>query len=448
MRINSLLFLLIVFNSNILHASVYYVSVNGNDSNTGTIDKPLSSVQKAQELVKPGDTVYIRGGRYIMTDEDISRVVHRINACLTFLDKSGTPGNRIHYMAYPGERPVFDFTAVKPAGERVTGFWVQGNYLHFKGVEITGIQVTIHKHTESYGIYSWGSHNIFENLSIHDNVGTGLRHRQGGYNLFLNIDSYRNYDSVSEDGRGGNSDGFGCHPAESGKGNVFRGCRSWFNSDDGYDCIRARASITFDHCWSFFNGYSTSFRSLADGNGFKAGGYNRDDSYMLPDTIPSHVIMFCLAVNNKANGFYSNHHLAGDFWYNNSAYRNGNNYNMVNRESRQSKNINVQGYGHVLKNNLSFEASGRELVNVDTSKCVLKNNSFDLPVTITDKDFLSLAMKELTAPRKPGGSLPDTDFMKLAPGSDLIDKGVDIGFPFYGKAPDMGAFEYIAHENN
>lgn len=31
--------------------------------------------------------------------------------------------------------------------------------------------------------------------------------------------------------------------------------------------------------------------------------------------------------------------------------------------------------------------------------------------------------------------------MHLAAGSDLIDAGVDLGLPFKGKAPDLGAFE-------
>jgi hypothetical protein len=33
-------------------------------------------------------------------------------------------------------------------------------------------------------------------------------------------------------------------------------------------------------------------------------------------------------------------------------------------------------------------------------------------------------------------------FMKLKSGNAAIDKGVDIGLPFKGKAPDLGAFEY------
>jgi hypothetical protein len=40
-----------------------------------------------------------------------------------------------------------------------------------------------------------------------------------------------------------------------------------------------------------------------------------------------------VAVGNKANGFYSNHHPAGNVWINNTAYRNGTNFNMLNRNA-------------------------------------------------------------------------------------------------------------------
>jgi hypothetical protein len=35
-------------------------------------------------------------------------------------------------------------------------------------------------------------------------------------------------------------------------------------------------------------------------------------------------------------------------------------------------------------------------------------------------------------------------FMHLAPGSDLIDAGTDVGLPHEGPAPDLGAFETAA----
>ena len=431
----------VIFNSVIL--SQIYVAPDGNDStNTGTIDKPFGSIQKAQELASPGDTVYIRGGTYKIRADQISQVVSNLFACVTYLNKSGTPGHTIKYWAYPGEKPVFDFSAVKPANERVVGIYVIGSYIHLKGLEMTGIQTTITTHTESYCIYSKGSHNIYEQISMHDNVGTGLRHYNGGYNLFLNCDSYRNWDNVSENKLGGNNDGFGCHPNSSGAGNVFRGCRAWFNSDDGYDVIRSGAAVVFDSCWSFDNGYSTSFQSLGDGNGFKAGGYAYDPASKIPNPVPRNTVEFCIAAGNKANGFYSNHHLNGNYWYNNTAYGNDVNFNMVNRLSPQAdSSLWEYGYNHVLINNLSYKPKGADTAYIDTSRCTLSHNSFSLGLNLTDKDFVSLDISQLSAPRKPDGSLPDINFMRPAPGSSLIDAGEDIGFAFSGKAPDIGALE-------
>ena len=192
--LNLVLIFVMLAGSGMGFSSVYYIAPEGSDSNPGTFAEPLASLQKAQEYVAPGDTVYIRGGTYVVTEADISRVYQGLFACITFIDKSGTSGARINYWAYPGETPVFDLSAVKPANERVVGIYVTANYIHFRGFEITGVQVTITTHTESYGIYSYGNYNIYEHLSFHDGQGTGLRHRTGGGNLFLNCDSYRNHD--------------------------------------------------------------------------------------------------------------------------------------------------------------------------------------------------------------------------------------------------------------
>ena len=419
-----------------------FVSPQGTDANSGSMDQPVWSVQKAQALASPGDTVYIRGGSYPMQESDISKVERNIFACISFLDKSGTEQQRINYWAYPGEQPVFDFSKVKPADQRVVGFYVTADYIHLKGIEMTGVQVTITAHTESYCVYSYGgNHNIYENLSMHDNKGTGLRHYKGGYNLFLNCDAYNNHDDVSQDQMGGNTDGFGCHPSEGGKGNVFRGCRAWFNSDDGFDCIRADEAVLFDSCWAFYNGYSQSFSSLGDGNGFKVGGFAYDEPAKLPDSIPSHTVQFCLAVRNKANGFYANHHLSGNSWLNNSAYENNYNYNMVNRESPESQNINVNGYDHVLKNNLGYNGRSGETRYIDPSQNTLQTNYFELDFNISDADFMALDQTQLTAARDAGGQLPEIDFMQIDPTSEIMDAGTDIGFFFLGEAPELGAFE-------
>jgi hypothetical protein len=420
-------------------AKTYFVATNGNDTaNLGTITTPFATIMRAQKVVTPGDTVFIRGGKYQMSENQIAKK-QRIWSIIHFLHKSGMPGKLIHYWAYPGEKPVFDMSNVKPFNQRVMAFNVVGSWIHLKGLEVIGTQVTMTGHTQSECFHNEGSYNIYEQLSMHDGQAIGFYLSKGLNNLILNCDAYRNWDYTSEGGKGGNADGFGCHPQRGSTGNIFRGCRAWFNSDDGYDCIRAAETVTFDHCWAFYNGYSSEFKNLGDGNGFKAGGWGLVKDDRVPDSIPMHIIQFCVAVHNRANGFYSNHQPGGSYWYNNTAYENGTNFNMLNRTTDITSD--VPGYNHILKNNLSFEPRTYETQWIDSIKSVVINNSFSIPVKVSKADFVTLDQSQLTATRKKNGDLPDIDFLKLRKNSKLIDKGVDIGFKFSGIAPDLGAFE-------
>ena len=232
----AILLSLLILSLSTTYAAVYYVAVNGNNANVGTLTKPFATIQRAQDAIKPGDTVYIRGGNYRMSEAMIAKS-DRLFADVTYLDKSGAPGKPINYFAYPKEKPVFDYSDVKPANQRVIAFQVEGSWIHLRGLEVVGVQVTIKTHTQSECFENHGSNNIFEQLSMHDGMAIGFYLLSGSNNLILNCDAYRNFDNFSENGRGGNTDGFGCHPRPGSKGNVFRGCRAWFNSDDGYDVI-------------------------------------------------------------------------------------------------------------------------------------------------------------------------------------------------------------------
>jgi len=50
-------------------------------------------------------------------------------------------------------------------------------------------------------------------------------------------------------------------------------------------------------------------------------------------------------------------------------------------------------------------------------------------------------MGQLDNPRQADGSLPVITCFHLAEDSDLIDAGVDVGLPYEGETPDIGAFE-------
>ena len=431
------LMLLCIFST---FAANYYVSPSGKDSNTGTLSSPFATIMKAQQAASSGDIVYLRGGTYRITNNQIASTSGPY-AYLNTINKNG-----ISYFAYSGETPIIDVSNLKPSGLRVVVFYVTADNCHFRGLEIIGTQVTVLSHTVSYVFrVNNADNNIFERLSVHDGMATAV-YLVGSSknNLIVNCDSYNNWDSVSENKSGENTDGFGCHVSRGGTGNVFRGCRAWFNSDDGYDCIGAEEKVIIDNCWAFYNGYSTSFSSLANGNGFKVGGYGIRNPVDPPSTIPRHLIQFCLAVRNKDNGFYANHHLGGNDWYNNSAYMNGTNYNMLSANFNASSNTatDTDGYNHKMRNNLGFQARGTEVRNLSQTASDVTYNYFSLSVSVTTADFKSLDQSRLTAPRKPDGSLPDIDLMKLVSGSDLIDKGQDISQPYKNARPDLGCFEY------
>ena len=54
------------------YATAYYVSPAGTNAAAGTKSSPFQTIQKAQEVVVAGDTVYVRGGLYSMTEYRIS----------------------------------------------------------------------------------------------------------------------------------------------------------------------------------------------------------------------------------------------------------------------------------------------------------------------------------------------------------------------------------------
>lgn len=420
-------------------ARTFYVAVDGNDENPGTKEQPFAGIMRAQEAVLPGDTVFVRGGKYVMNEIQIARV-QRIWAFVHDLRKSGEPDKRIHYFAYPGEKPVFDFSNVKPVNKRIMAFNVTGSWIHFRGLSVTGVQVTILTHTQSECFHNEGSHNIYEQLSMFDGQAIGFYLNKGSHNLVFNCDAWNNADYTSEGGRGGNVDGFGFHGGPGDVGNVIRGCRAWFNSDDGYDLIRSAETVVIENCWAFYNGYSTDFESLGDGNGFKAGGWGLKKDQRVPDSIKGHVIRFCVTVGNKANGFYSNHHPAGNVWINNTAYRNGTNFNMLNRNADFT--ASVSGFGHKLINNLSLKARTYDTQYIDPKQNELITNGFADNMKVNEKDFKSLDESLLMAARELDGSLPQNDFLRLRKNSKLINKGTEAGFPYKGKAPDLGAFEF------
>jgi hypothetical protein len=413
-------------------AATYFVAPAGSDTAPGTLAAPWQSFAHAQAVAQPGDTVYFRGGRYVYTRATTSCASRRATVSAIVLDKSGTAEQPIRYWAYPGETPVFDFAAMKDDC-RVKGIEVVADWIHLRGLEITGApqQPDNRLNHESWGVWVNANHDVFERLDLHHNMGPGLFIKDGGWNLVLNSDSHHNYDPYTSNGAGQSADGFGAHVSAGHPGNVFRGCRAWANSDDGFDLINAYSPVTIESSWAWQQGYLPGTHTplaAGNGNGIKAGGYG---GRYLPNGV-QHVVRFSVAFDNKVSGFYANHHPVALDFFGNTAFGNVIDYNMLG--------VAPDGgpvYLGTLRNNLAYPAGAALKVEGADSAA----NSWDLHLALQPSDFDSVAHTGWDAPRKPDGSLPDVPMFHPSAASAVIDRGVDVGLPYRGKAPDLGAFE-------
>jgi hypothetical protein len=339
----------------------------------------------------------VRGGKY------------SFSAAVSVKAPEGTAQDPIRLWAYPGEKPELDFTA---GGATLSkGLSIDASHWHVKGLTVQnsagrGIQV------------STGTGIVIEACTTRYNGDMGLVVSNGASNvLILNCDSHHNF-SASNGGE--NADGFGAK-SNVGLGVVFRGCRAFQNADDGWDLYGAPSPIRIESCWSYRNGenFTNASNFNGDGNGFKLGHSAGD--------LAHHVVVNSLSWGNfGANGFEDNNNTGGLTLLNNVAYKN---------KGAGFETINVTK--HIVKNNISL-LNGRVadiLTGSDES-----NNSWN-GLSVSEADFLSVDDSVAVGDRQPDGSLPATDFLHLKPSSALVDKGKDVGLPFLGTAPDLGAYE-------
>ena len=383
-------------------AKTYYVAPDGSDTGAGTINQPFLTIVKAHSVAVAGDTILVRGGTYVLTTT--------IN-----ISKSGTSTTGFYLLAYPGERPLLDFSSMTVSGSN-RGIQLSASRWYIKGLDVKG--------AGDNGMFISGSYNTVEFCTFSENRDTGLQIGSGGsYNRIINCDSYFNVDPSQ-----GNADGFS-PKLDVGTGNYFYGCRSWQNSDDGWDgYLRPSNNVntTLENCWTFKNGYlKDGSASTGNGNGFKMGGGDNGNSDNLKHNM---TLIRCLAFDNRVKGFDQNNNVGSMTLYNCTAYRNGTNYNITRTldSGKVLTVINCVSLG-------SYGSLG--------SFAVQQTNSWMSPFNVTNADFVSIDTAGVSGPRKPDGSLPDVPFMHLATGSQLIDAGTNIGLPFAGKAPDLGAFE-------
>ncbi|MBQ2131346.1 MAG: DUF1565 domain-containing protein, partial [Prevotella sp.] len=95
MRKVMVVYMLLGWALNISAASIH-VSTTGNDENSGVESSPLLTIHKAVEICEPGDTIWIHGGRYVISER------------IKIPEKATSAEKRCYMWAVPGEEVIID----------------------------------------------------------------------------------------------------------------------------------------------------------------------------------------------------------------------------------------------------------------------------------------------------------------------------------------------------
>ena len=367
-------------------SATLYVSPKGSDSNDGrSKSRPLKTLYRASKVVRPGDTIYLRGGVYR------GKYQSYFNYDRSPFEIDGRKDAPITIMSYPGEQAIIDgsdrhYTDYKSVSSPSLFAIYADHYV---------VQNLTFRNSAGRGLVITGNHNTVRNVLSRNHHSDGI-YAKGDGNLFEDFVSHSNY---SKQNGGDSADGI---KLSYGKNNTVRNCHTYNNSDDGVD-IWATLNSLVEYCVSHHNGYGGS----GNGIGFKMGGKHLKDSNAM--------VRYNVGYKNRIN--FDNNGSGG--------------VTMVHNTSWRARQVGIIGYAPkntgkapvILKNNLSYQdrkPKGTEKATIE------KNNSWNLG--ISDPKFVSL-------------DHTSSSFFKLRSSSPAVDSGVKLSLAYQGAAPDLGALE-------
>lgn len=427
-----------------ISATTYYASPTG--SGDGSSANKAGDFTTLVKKLKAGDILYLLEGQYNLQNISITT--------------AGTSAKPITICNAPNtvtRTPILDF--------RTQAYGLRGVQLK-EGADYWVIRGITLRYSGKNALHNSGSHNTFEDLDVYGNGDTGVQMKAGGDNMIINVDSHDNCDyqlgGLNAADFGGNADGF-ADKQYTGGANTYIGCRSWNNSDDGWDFFQRVTSgstpTRLIGCICYQNGpayydftnhgrYETDkqwfdqfkteititdadgnkikaslskYPNIGNGNGFKLGGGYTNNLVQLEH---------CLSVGNKVKGFDQNNNFGKMTLYNCSAYLNGQDYGFAN----------ANGGSLTIRNSITYKS---KRANDFYCTVTTDHNSWNTNgISVSNNDFLSLDTTLILSARDTDGNLTETAFMHLKEGSKLIDAGIDVGLEYNGEAPDLGCYEY------
>jgi hypothetical protein len=414
-----------------------YVTPEASDNGAGTINDPMS-LTSAVSRVAAGGTIYVKGGTYKFSKQFTIPYTN-----------NGSENAVKSIVAQNGEKVVLDFSgqpySMSDPSVNARGLQLEGSYWNIKGLEFYN--------AADNGLFVAGKHNKIELCVAHANRDTGIQVSRRSSNLsnkedwpsdnlILNCTSFNNSDPAT----GENADGFAAK-LTCGEGNVFDGCISYNNVDDGWDLYTKAATgpigaVTIRNCIAFRNGSTTTgqLTKNSDGNGFKMGGSKINGNHVLyncisfenknhgftdnsnPGTI---TVDSCTSFNNSlADGGKSNFDFARDKTNSNNIFR-----NLI---SFSNKKVSSDKYRGTAENSV-FSTSNKtySFTTKATADCNVAALRGTLTDPVTANDFVSIDSPALGADvhtlwRNVDGSINVGNFLKINPNSKYNTMGANL----------------------
>jgi len=393
----------------------YYIDyANGSNSNTGTsvtdAFRTLSVFDAWDGRVTPsaGDTIYLRDTAVIEEPDKTNLIGYNASS-----------DSRLTITNYEDEQPVLDYSASGGDGLRLvdSDHWTLENFA-VRRADKHNLSVSANKNGRA-------DYTTVRNIESYEAAlggdwGAGIKVTDGGTGD--GPTGVKVLNCYAHDNTAGAGNSTGIDVTKNSSNAVIRGCVSAYNGDDGFDLYDADPTDPHlvDSCVSHHNGLNRDGSYTGgDGGGFKVGGGEGSGG---------HTIQRCVSYSNYNSGFNTNEASEGVKLYNCTAYGNGHGLSNASEAG-----FRLYGDGsHVVANSIAYRNSGGPTSGSDSDEEFM-HNSWTLDISVSDDDF------QLTTPG-------DANFLHLDPASDMVDAGTDIGLPYSGTHPDLGAYETSVDE--
>lgn len=377
-----------------------YVSPQGMNSSSGSIHAPLKSLWRALTLARPGDTIILRGGVYNMGEVLIERRK----------GMGGKAGQYLTIKAFEGEEPI-----LRGNKRRLI---IQADYVRIEGLHF---------------IMPWRCEAFGRGLQIVNNIFTGPQPKYGaieagGQDILIAGNLIHYNDSE------GNTRDHGIY--------VHRGQRITIKDNK---IISAKG-----YGIHIYDEHKSSNPAEWTRRPFAMRGYVIEGNVVVGSQMRSGMII--------AKGRGGNNIILENMVVRNNVFMNNAEFGLLIREGKNITVLNNTFYLNRLacmlirepseglkpasdikiQNNIFVTRSGRPHVGKRSTgdNIVLENNLYD------SKPFLGRITDAKAIVGDPEFVDVAANDFHLQPSSPAIDSGVDVGLPYSGSAPDLGAFEF------